>query len=74
LPSAEDSQSDEVGSDSGNSMQVYIGPEELPDNDLVLGLEIGTRSKAYPLSVVTEARVINDWGLYTSCRPTYQLG
>ena len=55
-------------------MQVYIGPEELPDNDLVLGLEIGTRSKAYPLSVVTEARVINDWGLYTSCRPTYQLG
>jgi hypothetical protein len=60
LPGTVDSQTNEVENDSGDSTELCVSQEELPDNELVLGLEIGTRSKAYPLQVVTEAKVIND--------------
>jgi hypothetical protein len=57
---AEVPQADDVENDSGDSMELCADQEQLPDNELVLGLEIGARSKAYPLQVVTEAKVIND--------------
>ena len=60
LPDTEDFQSHEGESGSIGPAGLCAGRAELPDNELVLGLEIGDRSKAYPLKIVTEARVIND--------------
>jgi hypothetical protein len=59
-PDSEDSQTPEAEDGSGKSKELSTYREELPDNELVLGLEISNRSRAYPLRVVTEAKVIND--------------